>query len=208
MGSARRLIPCICLLLLPLAASAQRYVFKYYANEQGLGNLEVTCLFQDHTGFLWAGTENGLYRYDGLSFTAFGTAEGLPSEHILSLRETADGTLWVGTAQGVGQQVGSLFRALPAITSGAVSSIALDPQGGLYLGTVDGLVLGRRSAALGGWQFHAVQAGSVNGLFPAADGSVWYGCGTAICRLQGRIPTVFRAKAGVPADRWDALLED
>ncbi len=208
MGSARRLIPCICLLLLPLAASAQRYVFKYYANEQGLGNLEVTCLFQDHTGFLWAGTENGLYRYDGLSFTAFGTAEGLPSEHILSLRETADGTLWVGTAQGVGQQVGSLFRALPAITSGAVSSIALDPQGDLYLGTVDGLVLGRRSAASGGWQFHTVQAGSVNGLFPAADGSVWYGCGTAICRLQGGIPTLFRAKAGVPADRWDALLED
>ena len=36
MESTGRLLRSICLLLLPLAATAQRYVFKYYANEQGL----------------------------------------------------------------------------------------------------------------------------------------------------------------------------
>ncbi len=26
------------------------------------------CLLQDHAGFIWVGTENGLFRYDGRNF--------------------------------------------------------------------------------------------------------------------------------------------
>jgi signal transduction histidine kinase/CheY-like chemotaxis protein/streptogramin lyase len=207
-----RLIRSICFLLLPLAADAQRYVFKYYASEQGLGNLGVNCLLQDRIGFLWAGTDNGLYRYDGLSFAAFGTAEGLPSPQILSLREGADGTLWVGTHRGLAQQVGGAFRAYPAV-SGAVSSISSDARGVLYLGSQDGLVSGHPNPVGGSWQFQrAVPPGLSNaparGVFAASDGSVWYGSGAELCRLKNGRVTEFGREAGVPSDRWDAILED
>jgi signal transduction histidine kinase/CheY-like chemotaxis protein/streptogramin lyase len=199
---------------LPLAATAQRYVFKYYANEQGLGNLAVTCLLQDHIGFLWAGTDNGLYRYDGLSFTAFGTAEGLPSAHILSLRETADGTLWVGTNQGLAQQVGAVFHAVPSVTRAAISSMASDTFSGLYLATPGGLVSGHPNSVTSVWQFQRapVPAGlaqaPAHGVFAAADGSIWYGCATDLCRLKNGLVAVFSRKDGVPPDRWDAILQD
>ncbi len=214
MESTGRLIRCICLLLLPLTATAQRYVFKYYASEQGLGNLGVNCLLQDHIGFLWAGTDNGLYRYDGLSFTAFGITEGLPSGHILSLRETANGTLWVGTNRGLAQQIGGAFRGVPSVTGGAVSSMASDAGGGLYLATADGLVSGHPDPANGAWQFQRapVPAGLVqapaHGVFAAANGSIWYGCSTALCRLKNGFVTVFSRKDGVPPDSWDAILQD
>ncbi len=83
----------------PLAA--QRYNFKFYGEEEGLQNLVVQVMLQDRAGFLWAGTENGLFRYDGSRFTSFGKADGLPAGRIESLHESVDGTLWIGTQLGL-----------------------------------------------------------------------------------------------------------
>ena len=89
----------LCTLILVVVAGAssllaQRYNFKFYGEDEGLENLAVQVVLQDRAGFLWAGTQNGLYRYDGNHFTAFGKAQGLPAARIESLHETIDGTLW------------------------------------------------------------------------------------------------------------------
>ena len=60
-------------------AMAQRYTFKEYV--EGLGNLNVNCMLQDRTGFLWIGTENGLFRYDGSRFQDFGH-RGRTRQHL------------------------------------------------------------------------------------------------------------------------------
>ena len=66
-----------------MTCAAQRYSFREYT--QGLGNLNIASLAQDRTGFLWVGTQNGLYRYDGGQFQAFGDAQGIPERLIQSL---------------------------------------------------------------------------------------------------------------------------
>src|SRR6266481_1038658 len=104
-----RLLPCVLRVviaagiaaLLAPHVSAQRYNFKFYGEDEGLKNLGVQAVLQDRAGFLWAGTQNGLYRYDGNHFTEFTTREGLPGTRIKSLYESADGTLWVGTDRGL-----------------------------------------------------------------------------------------------------------
>ena len=46
----------------------------------------VQCGLQDKEGNLWFGTtENGLYKYDGKSFSRFLVADGLNSNNIYSL---------------------------------------------------------------------------------------------------------------------------
>src|ERR1035441_9367071 len=102
----------ILLFLLP-AAFAQRQSFKYYGQEQGLSNLATECLLQDRAGYLWVGTQNGLFRYDGAVFTPFGEAEGLPGSPIDTLVETPDGVLWVATSRGLARRRGSRFEAVP-----------------------------------------------------------------------------------------------
>src|SRR5258706_1763959 len=92
--------------------SGQRYNFKFYGQEQGLQNMAVQVVLQDRTGFLWVGTQNGLFRYDGSAFAAFGKADGLPGARIESLHETADGTLWVGTRVGLARRRGDRFEAI------------------------------------------------------------------------------------------------
>jgi signal transduction histidine kinase/ligand-binding sensor domain-containing protein/CheY-like chemotaxis protein len=207
-------IRVIGILLVPWLAPAQRYVFKYYAHDQGLANLAVNCMLQDRTGFLWVGTENGLYRYDGSSFSAFRTEEGLPAARILSLHETTDGTLWVGTAAGLARRIAERFQPVNSVTPGDVWSIASDKLGTLYLGTHDGLITGLWRAALHDWHFQALPASAgvataeVHSVFADSDGSVWFGCDKSLCQLQGGHLTVLGKNAGIPPDKWDAVLTD
>ena len=92
---------CIRAALLDLCATscAQRYSFREYI--QGLGNPNITSIQQDRVGYLWMGTQNGLYRYDGSQFQRYGAAEGIPDRIIDNVFIGLDGTLWVGTTAGV-----------------------------------------------------------------------------------------------------------
>jgi len=98
--------------LLLSTLNAQRYSFKSYLREQGLTNLVVMDLLQDRTGFIWTGTQNGLFRYDGARFERYGVSEGLPSSRIYSLHESSDGTLWVGTESGLAHRVKGRFEVV------------------------------------------------------------------------------------------------
>src|SRR5258708_27591200 len=90
----------------------QRYSFKLYSRAQGLGNLATLTLRQDSTGYLWVGTQHGLFRYDGAHFLTFDVEQGLPSPRIESLYETQDGVLWVGASAGLARRVGMRFVAV------------------------------------------------------------------------------------------------
>src|SRR5262249_12697149 len=128
---------------------AQRYNFKFYGEEEGLQNLAVQVVHQDRAGFLWVGTQNGLFRYDGNRFVGFGKAEGLPGARIESLHESVDGTVWVGTPTGVARRAGDKFIAIGSAMARGVSGregIASDREGRLYLATPNGLVIGSPAA--------------------------------------------------------------
>ena len=45
--------------------------FTRITTEQGLSDLRVAAIVQDHAGFMWFGTTNGLNRYDGYSVVAY-----------------------------------------------------------------------------------------------------------------------------------------
>lgn len=99
-----KLLFCLlCLLTLAAHAGGPRgsYAFREYGPDQGLRNLAVTTLAQDHAGFIYVGTEDGLYRYDGDHFARLGTADGLPSDGITTLHVASDGRLWVATLKGL-----------------------------------------------------------------------------------------------------------
>ncbi|MBV8866849.1 MAG: hypothetical protein JO210_15750, partial [Acidobacteriaceae bacterium] len=89
----------VALISLPAICPAQRYTFKEYI--EGLGNLNVNCIVEDRAGFLWLGTENGLFRYDGSTFSKYGRAEGLPSTFVRAMHLDYAGRLWVGTTGGL-----------------------------------------------------------------------------------------------------------
>jgi signal transduction histidine kinase/ligand-binding sensor domain-containing protein/ActR/RegA family two-component response regulator len=201
-----------------LGASAllgQRYNFKFYGEEEGLQSLAVQVVLQDRAGFLWVGTQNGLFRYDGNRFAGFGKADGLPDAHIESLHESIDGTLWVGTRFGLARRRQDRFEK---VHLGAIigivgrEGIASDSTGNLYIATEHGLVAGTPSPK--GLQFRLVAnppragAPAATSVYVDAKGGVWFGCGTGFCTLEKGQARETGAELGLPPQRWDAILGD
>jgi ligand-binding sensor domain-containing protein len=117
----------------------------------------VQCGLQDKAGNLWFGTtHNGLYKYDGKSFSQFTVTNGLNSNNISSIFEDKDGKIWIGTgAAGVCLYDGKTFakiqiplrKNLPPNkneyyrNSHWVFSIIQDKSGKLWFATIDGVYI-------------------------------------------------------------------
>lgn len=201
------------LFLFSASVTAQRYSFQEYT--EGLGNLNVTSIVQDHTGYLWVGTQNGIYRYDGSQFRRFGSEAGLPERSIMSLYVGQDGTLWVATTEGIyfrkqdggfaevkmlgpqgeaSQRTGSVFtaagpdRVVAATRTGAVDlhRVGTDVWAGTPL-----KLLGKVT-----W-----------GVVFDREGTLWYGCDNDLCRMtQGQTERVSQSM-GIPADTWQGMVQ-
>jgi ligand-binding sensor domain-containing protein len=99
-----------------ITADAQQYEFRAYGSAEGLRNPVVLSLAQDADGYIWVGTEGGLYRYDGSRFRLMGQAEGLPcSTEVHTLFVAADKALWVNTCSGVYRFDGRRFQVIGGI---------------------------------------------------------------------------------------------
>jgi len=78
--------------------------FERFSLEQGLSQVSVFDIVQDHKGFLWFATEDGLNRYDGYNFKVFRHDPSLPNtishNNINTLYVDSAGVLWIGTNGG------------------------------------------------------------------------------------------------------------
>jgi diguanylate cyclase (GGDEF)-like protein len=196
----------IALLAASANLSAQRQLFRQYGSADGLGNLNVRCLFQDHTGFLWVGTDNGLFRYDGGSFRAFGHAEGLPDTEIVSLAESPDGSLWVGTNNGIARMSGNRFELVDVGAKGLFRAVAFDQSGKMYLEDESAIIRGVPDGN-GSYKFRTVVHGATQSLFVSGN-DIQFGKDGTVWRLRGDREERLAASAGLPVDYWGAIVED
>jgi signal transduction histidine kinase/ligand-binding sensor domain-containing protein/AraC-like DNA-binding protein len=78
---------------------------RLFDSNEGLSNSLINQVFQDHLGFIWLATEDGLNRFDGIKFSAFGqnknTAHALKANYVKALAEDKNGNLWVGLVNGL-----------------------------------------------------------------------------------------------------------
>src|SRR6056297_1100340 len=74
----------------------------------------VTSSLLDKNGNLWfATTTEGLYKYDGRTFTNFNEEKGLCSNQIWDLLEDDKGLIWLATNKGLCNYDGKSFTHIP-----------------------------------------------------------------------------------------------
>jgi signal transduction histidine kinase/CheY-like chemotaxis protein len=206
----------VACLALTAPVRAQQYSFRYYGPEEGLTNLAVKVLFQDRTGFLWAGTESGVFRFDGQRFQRYGSAEGLAREVVLSLGEAPDGSMLAGYRGGLYHQVGGQFEKVPLPGAQGVDSysgILFDGTGRTLIATESGLVEATNPDGSGHLALRLLttpaSAGGpeARGVF-LERGVVWFGCGTSLCRMTEAGVTVLGRAVGLPEGNWTSIRRD
>lgn len=84
----------IQLLIWQVEVYAQQFNYIQYTKDQGLAGNIAYSITQDHQGFIWIGTENGVSRYDGHSFTNFTTDDGLTDNEVLQVICDSKGRVW------------------------------------------------------------------------------------------------------------------
>src|SRR5215510_1011285 len=117
---------------------AQSYYFTHYQVENGLSNNAVICTLQDHNGFLWFGTKDGLDRFDGYSFKIFRNnpdeVNSIGSNFIHTLYIDPSGIMWVGTEKGLYKYDATTesFTWLTTPFREQITDIKMDARGDLW----------------------------------------------------------------------------
>ncbi len=194
---------------------AQEYSFHYFGASEGLTNLTIREIHQDHSGFLWVSTENGIFRYDGERFEEFGPEKGIPSISAAGLGDAPDGSLLAGGSFGLYHLRGNRFQELkvPFKTVSWAQGIQSDGKGHTYLGTDTGLVVLSAVANKEIFQIRAIpQPAGVTGTGAFGvlidEDTVWYGCGLELCRMDSQGTTVFGKEAGLPEHACITIRKD
>jgi len=127
--------------------------FRNYTIDQGLSHSKVNCFLQDFQGFLWCGTNEGLNRFDGYTFTVFrqepGNHRSLSANLIRCLVEDRAGLIWIGTEDGglncfdrrdqTFLRFGADSSQGMVLSGDNINALALDSSGCLWVGTEHGL---------------------------------------------------------------------
>ena len=188
----------------------QQYSFESYGQAEGLTNLVPLCLLQDRVGFLWVGTQNGLFRYDGARFESFGVAQGLPSSHVVSLYQDDSGVLYAATSGGLVKFVNNRFTVVTSSRAQVLTTrrqgVVTDAQGRLLVATANGLAI-QDTPDTNRFQF--ISSGGPNEFFSVyadAQRKLWAGCGDRLCVIQNGLPVAVAPE--LPREAWTAIRMD
>lgn len=88
-------VTCFFLFLWPFAMIGQLDGLTNYAQEQGLNAAFTYRITQDQKGFIWIGSDNGLFRFDGVQFRHYDRSDGLLNIDVLLAVPLAGDQLFV-----------------------------------------------------------------------------------------------------------------
>lgn len=86
----------------PIRALKNHAKVSFFGGEEGLEQFNVLGIVEDHNGFLWLATHDGIVRFDGTHFKNINSKEsGLSHNAVSSLYVDSKQRLWVGTVKGL-----------------------------------------------------------------------------------------------------------
>jgi ligand-binding sensor domain-containing protein/signal transduction histidine kinase len=228
----------IALLAASTRVQAERLPIKTYTTVDGLADNSINRIVRDSRGFLWFCTSDGLSRFDGYTFTNYGTDQGLPHRDIADLLETREGEYWVATDAGlvrfnpkappesvVTYTSQSRSRPLPMFSvvlpegegsfAKAITVLFEDREGTIWCGTYDGLFRLERPA--GRFELKRMAIGMadqpeghiVSDLLEDRDGTLWVAAPSGLYRVRpDGTAARYTKRDGLPDDYIHSLVED
>jgi ligand-binding sensor domain-containing protein len=164
-------------------------LLRIWQTPQGLPRVVIHSVLQTHGGYLWLGTQAGLFRFDGVRFVPMlAQDEKLAQRWIRDLCEDREHNLWIATEDAglIRWQDGiaTTFGHNEGLPSNNVRCLLLDRRGDLWIGTDRGLACLRNGKVVAGVKDFPKKA--VHALSEAPEGKVWIAtAGPEVCTWDG-----------------------
>ena len=173
------------------ALDVSQYAHTAWTVRDGFSLGNIYAMAQTPDGFLWLGTEFGLFRFDGVRSIPWQPPAGqqLPEKNINALLVTRDGTLWIGTFAGLATWSGGKLTWRPELGRQFVASLFEDREGTVWASTLAGTQTSGRLCAI---QNANTQCYGEDGAFGRAvwalyedsAGNLWAGAQSGLWRIR------------------------
>ncbi len=137
----------------------------------------VTALTLDNSNRAWVGTQTGLWRYDGTSWTKFTMLDGLPSNNITALAVEGHDVL-VGTDLGLALLSSGewqTFSTEDGLPDARITSAAFAGSKVLYAGTAKGLARRKKDEWVVFDTADGLLSQNISTLLYDSRGTLWVG---------------------------------
>src|SRR5262245_14083927 len=157
-----------------------QFAHQAWSTENGLPQNTVHAIVQGADGYIWLATEEGLARFDGITFTVFekDNTPHLKSSDIRALAQDSKGSLRIGTTDGLVQLLAGKFTTFTTqegLPGNNIQSLMLDHKGSLWVATTSGLAQYHDGAFSSFVTQPALPTNSVQAVFEDRDNTIWIG---------------------------------
>ncbi|MGB9181726.1 MAG: two-component regulator propeller domain-containing protein, partial [Pyrinomonadaceae bacterium] len=183
-----------------------------WLTENGLPQNTVHAITQTKDGYIWIATEEGLARYDGISFTVFdkqNTAQ-FKSNDVRALFEDRQGALWISTADGLLRLRNGKFSSLTTregLASNTIESVYEDRAGSLWVATSAGLNRFKDGAMTTFTTREGLASNNVQALFEDTEGTLWIGTTDGLNRFKDEKFSTYTTADGLAGNSVAAICQ-
>jgi ligand-binding sensor domain-containing protein/signal transduction histidine kinase len=211
----RACYPVHCLMLgLTLGASANaldptsaftEYTAATWTHRDGLRSTFIRSIVQTADGYIWLGTTDGLFRFDGVRFVQWRTKEQHGLGVVNALCAAHDGSLLVGTEAGnVGRVRGEDFVSFKS--QAAVQAILEVRDGTIWVAAGDHLLQYQSDRLSSTATEVSLPSNLLSGPLQDPTGSIWVSTEDGVERLeQNRLTKILSARMWLSRDENGAI---
>ena len=152
-------------------------------------DISVNNITQSDNGNMWFGGGNGVYEFDGSTWTHYDESSGLSSNDVYTISFDVDNNLWAGNYSGLGLDKfdgtsWTTYTTEDGLTDNFVRAIIQDSNGNQWFGTNEGISKFDGTT----WTTYNVSDGLINNhvrsLEEDTEGNIWIGTWEGVSKFN------------------------
>ncbi|HEU4413501.1 MAG TPA: two-component regulator propeller domain-containing protein [Candidatus Angelobacter sp.] len=189
-----------------------QYAHTAWKVRDGFIKGQVFAMAQTQDGYLWLGTEFGLFCFDGVRAMPWYPPDGqqLASSFVVDLLVARDGTLWIGTLNGIASWKEGKFTQYPEVAGAHAGSFLEDRDGKFWFGTFETSDRKARLCTGLNGMIECQETGNfargITALYQDHQGNLWVASETGLWRWAPGRPQRYEFPRGVL--EANSLVED